>query len=55
MSENELAIVRRTEGAMVRAMCGVKLMDKKKTEELMGMLGVEETLDQLEKAIGVRW
>ena len=32
---------------MVRAMCGVKLMEKKRTEDLMEMLGL--------KANGVRW
>ena len=35
-----MAILRRTEGAMVRAMCGVKMMEKRKTEELMTMLGL---------------
>ena len=33
--ENEMAILRRTERAMVRAMCGAKLMEKKRTEDLM--------------------
>ena len=55
LRENEMAILRRTERAMVRAMCGVKLMDKKNTEELMCMLGIEETLDRLARANGVRW
>ena len=55
LRESEMAILRRTERAMVRAMCGVKLMDKKKTEDLMEMLGLEESVDQLAKANGVRW
>jgi hypothetical protein len=55
LSENEMAILRRTERAMVRAMCGVKLMDKKRTEDLMEMLGLEETVVQMAKANGVRW
>ena len=55
LRENEVAILRRTEKAMIRAMCGVKLMDKKNTEELMGMLGLKETVDKLAKANGVRW
>ena len=55
MSENELAILRRTERAMIRAMCGVRLMDKKKTNDLMDMLGLEESLEQRAKANGVRW
>ena len=29
-----MAILRRTEGGMVRAMCGAKLMEKKRTEDL---------------------
>ena len=37
-----MAILRRTERAMVRAMCGVKLiMEKKRTEDLMEMLGLK--------------
>ena len=30
LRENEMEILRRTERAMVRAMCGVKLMEKKR-------------------------
>ncbi len=52
---SEMSILRRTERAMVRAMCGVKLTDRKKTEDLMEMLGLEESVDQLAKANGVRW
>ena len=55
LRESEMAILRRTERAMVRAMCGVKLMDKKKTVDLMEMLGLKESVDQLAKANGVRW
>jgi hypothetical protein len=55
LSENEMAILRRTERAMVRAMCGAKLMDKKRTKDLMEMLGLEETMDQMAMANGVRW
>ena len=38
--ENENAILRRTERAMVRAMCAQKVVDKT-TEEQMGHVGVE--------------
>ena len=31
-------------------MCGVKLVDRKNTEELMKMLGLKETLDKMAKA-----
>ena len=55
MTENEMAILRRTERAMVRAMCGVKLMDRKRTEDLMELLGLEETVVQMAKANAVRW
>ena len=55
LRENEMAILRRAERAMVRAMCGAKLMEKKRTEDLMEMLGLKETAVQMAKANGVRW
>ena len=55
LRENEMVILRRTERAMVRSMCGVKLVDRKNTEELMKMLGLKETLDKMAKVNGVRW
>ena len=54
LRENEMAILRRTERAMVRAMCGAKLMEKKRTEDLMEMLGLKETMVQMPKTNGVR-
>ena len=36
--ENEVVISRRAERSMVKVMCGVKLLDKKNTEELMDTL-----------------
>jgi len=54
-NENEMAILRQTERSMVRAMCGVKLVDRKNTKELMGMLGLQDTVDKLAKSNGVRW
>ena len=50
-----MAILRRIERAMVRVMCGAKLMEKKRTEDLMEMLGLKETAVQMTKANGVRW
>ena len=41
--------------AMVRAMCGAKLMEQKRTEDLMEMLGLKKTVVQMAKANGVRW
>ena len=50
-----MPILRRTKRAMVRAMCGAKLMEKKRTENLMDMLGMKETVVQMAKVNGVRW
>ena len=55
LKENEKAILRRTERAMVRAMCFQKVVDIKTTEEQMDMLGLKETIDRLATANGVRW
>ena len=40
---------------MVRALCGQKVVDRKMTEEQMGVLGLRETIDQLATANGVGW
>jgi len=53
--EKEMAIFRRTERAMIRGMCGVKLMDRRNTEELMFMLGLEESLDRMAKVSSMWW
>ena len=55
LKENKKAILRRTERAMVRAMRGQKIVDRKTTEEQMEMLGLKETIDRLATANGVRW
>ena len=55
LRENEMAIFRRTERAMVRAISGAKVMEKKRTEDLMEMLGLKETALQMAKGNGVRW
>ena len=55
LRESEMAILRRTEKAMVRSMRGVKLVDRKNTEELMEMFGLKETSNRMTKAYGVRW
>ena len=54
LRENKIAILRR-ERLMVRMMCGVKLVDKRNTEELMDMLGLKEAADKLTRVNGVRW
>ena len=38
---------------MVRAMCEVQLIDRKGSTDLMFMLGLEETIDQLAMANSV--
>ena len=43
LKENEKAILRRTERAMVRAMCSQKVVDRKTTEEQMDMLWLKES------------
>ena len=50
-----MGILRRTERAMVRSMCGVKLVERIYMKKLMEMLGLKETLDRMAKANGVRW
>ena len=39
----------------MRAMCGVQLKDRKISYELMSMLGLNETIDQLAIANSVCW
>jgi len=47
--------LKRTERAMIRTMCGMKLMDRKNTDEFMDMLRLNETLDKMAIASGARW
>ena len=55
LGQDEIGILQRTERAMVRNMCGVKLVDKKSTKDQMQMLDLCKTIDQLAKANSVRW
>ena len=50
-----MAIWGRTEKAMMRAMCGVKLIEKRRSQELMCLLGLEDTLDGLARASRLQW
>ena len=50
-----MAILRRTEKATMRAMCGVKLIEKKRSQKLMNLLGLKVTLNGLARASGVQW
>ena len=40
---------------MVREMCGVQLKDRKRSTDLMFMLGLNEAMDQLAMANCVHW
>ena len=55
LGQNGIGILQRFEGAMVRNMCGVKLMDKMSTKNLIQMLDLNETIDQLAKANSAHW
>ena len=50
-----MEILRRTEKAMMRAMCGVKIIEKRRSQEVMSLVGIKDTLDGLARASGVRW
>ena len=39
----------------MRAMCEVKLIEKRRSQELMSLLGLKDTLDGLAGASGTRW
>ena len=53
LRENEMAILRRTEKAMMRAMCGVKVIKKRRSQELVSLVGSKDTLDGLATASGI--
>ena len=55
LKKMKVAILRRTERSMVRAMCNAKLMNKRNIVELMNMLGSKKAADKLARANGVRW
>ena len=59
LREKEMAILRaiilRTKRAIIRAMCGVKLLDQRNSEELMDMLSMKESLDRMAEASSMRW
>ena len=45
--KKEMAILKRNERAMIKAICGVKLIEKRSVQEVTDLLGLEETLDRL--------
>ena len=54
LRENEMAILT-TKKAMMRAMCKVKVIEKRTNQELMSLLSLKDTLDRLVRASQVRW
>ena len=54
LRENEMALLRRTQKAMMIAMCGVKMIKKRRSQELTSLLNLKDTLDGLARAGGVR-
>ena len=48
-------ILRRTEKVMMRVMCEIKLIKKRRSQELMSLLGSKDTLDGPARASGVQW
>ena len=40
---------------MVRAMCGIQLKDRKRSNDMMFMLGLSGTIDHLAMANSVHW
>ena len=50
-----MAISRRTKKSKLRAMCGVKMIEERRSQELISLLDLKDTLDGLARASGVRW
>ena len=53
LRENEMAILRRTERAMVRAMCGAKLMENVISDSQACELGRNISMAQEQKSLGM--
>ena len=50
-----MGIFKRTERSVVRAMCGVQLLDGRKAEKLVFMLSLCKAIYQLAMASSVHW
>ena len=55
LKECEIENLWRTEISLVRAMCGVQLKDSKRTIDLMYVVALSETIDQLTIENSVHW
>ena len=49
LQKNGMAILKRIEKAMIRAMCRVKLIEKRSSQELMDLQGLAKILDKLKQ------
>ena len=54
LREQEVELLR-TARTMIRAICGVKLIYQKNTEEIIQMLGVIVPIERMVKVAAVRW
>ena len=43
----------RTEKAMMKAMCGVTIVEKRRSKKLVSLVGLKDTLERLARASGV--
>ena len=55
VKESEMRILCRIERSIFRAMCGVLVKDRRRSVDLIIMLGFSEAIDQLAMANSVRW
>ena len=55
LRESKMGILRRTVRSMVRALCIIQFKDRKRSIDLMFMLYLNETIDQLAMANSVCW
>ena len=53
--KEEEGVLQRTERAMIRMMCGVRLGDRKRNEELMQMLELDVDVVTLVRRSSLRW
>ena len=49
-----MPILRKTKKVMITAICGVKLIDNRSSQELMSFLDLENTLNGLVRTSGMR-
>ena len=50
-----MEILRRTKKAMMRTMRGAKIIEKRRSQELMSSLGLKNTLNGLARVSGLQW